>query len=350
MNTILLVDDDPHILHSLKMGLLTNGYKTIEASDGPTALALLSEQRTDIDIVVTDYLMPKMNGMELLHAAKGHDNSIPIILITAYGDKKLVVKALQHGCDGFLEKPFTMNELLSEIERIQQVQNDKQPTRTIERLLPRIIHQINNPLHVINGHAQLSLLKIEEKETLKKNLTLIMQATSMISGINKKIMHLGRGAIRLKKRQFDLVDLLDSVISEFSGFLSVNDVTLSKNFPEEVVNIVGDQGCLGDVFKNLLVNGIEAMAGCPEKVMNIDLVISDDRNNALLVISDNGCGIPTDQIEDIFKPYNTSKIHGTGLGLAIAREIVNEHNGTIKVTSTSGHGTCFMLTLPLPKT
>lgn len=347
MTTILLVDDDPHILRSLKASLLTNGHRTIDAPDGPTALVLFSEHRTVIDIIVTDYHMPEMTGLELLHAIREHDNTTPFILMTAYGNKKIVINALQHQCEGFIEKPFTGKELLAEIERIQQARADKQPARNVAQLLPRVVHQINNPLHAISGHAQLSLLQIGDEKALKKNLNLILQAANMIGSINRDIMQLGKHAAGLKHQRFNLIDVLNTAVAEFSSVLSVNEATLNKKIPEEAVNIVGDQDRLKDVFKNLLANGIEAMSDCPEKVMHIDLVISDNHNQAELSFSDTGCGIFANRIEEIFEPYITYKKHGTGLGLAIVQEILAEHGGTIKVTSTPGHGSCFLLTLPL---
>ncbi|MCP4691741.1 MAG: response regulator [Desulfobacterales bacterium] len=114
MKTVLIVDDEIVQIETLKRGLRTRGCRVLDALGGKQALAHL-EQVDEIDLVITDYAMPEMNGMELLEKIRKKNKTLPVIMMTAYGDKDLVVEAMRHRCDGFLDKPFTLQELLEVI-------------------------------------------------------------------------------------------------------------------------------------------------------------------------------------------------------------------------------------------
>ena len=111
MKTVLIVDDKKVQLKTLKRALRTRGFLVVEAISGKQALDRLGNFKT-IDIVLTDYAMPEMNGMELLRKIRKTYKSLPVILMTAYGDKDLVVKAMHYRCNGFIDKPFDVDELL----------------------------------------------------------------------------------------------------------------------------------------------------------------------------------------------------------------------------------------------
>ena len=68
-----------------------------------------------VDLVITDYTMPEMNGVELLDKIRDKFKNIPVIIMTAFGDKEIVLEALGHGCSGFIDKPFTLDELINEV-------------------------------------------------------------------------------------------------------------------------------------------------------------------------------------------------------------------------------------------
>jgi len=120
MKTILLVDDEPAQLKSLGIGLLRHGYHIVEALDGQAALHRLDDFRGEIEMVITDYAMPGIDGLDLLQRIRRKFLSIPVILITGHGDKSLVIEAIRNRCDSFIEKPFTMETLMLEIRRINE--------------------------------------------------------------------------------------------------------------------------------------------------------------------------------------------------------------------------------------
>lgn len=116
MKTVLIVDDKRVQLRTLRRGFRTRGYRVVGAVSGQEALDHLGRGPA-IDIVLTDYAMPEMNGIVLLQKIRENDRTIPVIIMTAYGDKDLVIEAMHHHGSGFIEKPFDMDELLEVISQ-----------------------------------------------------------------------------------------------------------------------------------------------------------------------------------------------------------------------------------------
>ncbi len=113
---VLIVDDEKIMIETIRRGLRTKGFNVIEALNGKDAIDLLHGTET-IDIVITDYSMPGMNGIELLEKIRLINNDVPVIMMTAYSDKELVIDAMKNKCNGFIDKPFSLEELLAEIYR-----------------------------------------------------------------------------------------------------------------------------------------------------------------------------------------------------------------------------------------
>ncbi len=114
MSKILAIDDDSVIRTLLSNVLRKAGYGVITATDGTTGLKLALEE--DPDLVITDYLMPGMNGMELLEALHQKVPSLPVIMLTAHGDMALTIKSMQAGAYDYLEKPIKMDDLLQVVK------------------------------------------------------------------------------------------------------------------------------------------------------------------------------------------------------------------------------------------
>jgi len=116
---ILIIDDEKAEIETLTRGLRIKGHTVTGAFNVAEALSLLDDPNNTIDMVITDYLMPDMNGIEFLEEIRKKFKTLPIILVTAYASKKILVEAMRKKCNGFLEKPFTLEQLHSEIQRIK---------------------------------------------------------------------------------------------------------------------------------------------------------------------------------------------------------------------------------------
>ncbi len=114
MKNILLIDDDP-VVRSLASGILRkNGYQVYIAKDGQEGLELAGKHNPDL--VITDYQMPGMSGIEVLAKLKQEDASLPVIMLTAYGDATLTIKSIQTGAFDYIEKPINPKELLETVK------------------------------------------------------------------------------------------------------------------------------------------------------------------------------------------------------------------------------------------
>ena len=118
---ILIVDNNAVWLETLKRGLNISGYEVMEAMSANEALMNLSNPDTpDIDLVLTDYVMAEMNGIELLKEIRINYGSLPVIIMTAYAESALLIEAFRNHCSGFIEKSSTLDQLMQEIKRVMQ--------------------------------------------------------------------------------------------------------------------------------------------------------------------------------------------------------------------------------------
>ena len=115
---ILILDDEKTEIETLARGLRVKGYTTTGMLHAKDALALLEDPNNAIDMVITDYIMEDMDGLEFLEAVRKRSRALPIILVTAYASKEILVEAMRKKCSGFLEKPFTLEQLCREIQRV----------------------------------------------------------------------------------------------------------------------------------------------------------------------------------------------------------------------------------------
>lgn len=121
---VLIVDDEIEQLRTIKLGLRSRKYDVFTARDGKEALQHLKDDRDGYDVVVTDYCMPGLSGLQFLKKVKSQYHDQAVIMMTAYGKKEEFIEALDHS-SGFIEKPFSMDELVWEIERVRQMKIDE---------------------------------------------------------------------------------------------------------------------------------------------------------------------------------------------------------------------------------
>lgn len=107
---ILVIDDEPPIRKLLRMGLSTQGYEILDASNGKIALELLAQNP---DLVILDLGLPDIQGHELLRMIRGRNDNVPVIVLSSRGDEAGKVQALDLGADDYITKPFGMDELLA---------------------------------------------------------------------------------------------------------------------------------------------------------------------------------------------------------------------------------------------
>jgi two-component system, OmpR family, KDP operon response regulator KdpE len=127
---VLVIDDEPPIRKLLRMGLSTQGYEILEASNGKTALEKLSE---DPALIILDLGLPDIQGHELLRTIRARNEAVPIVVLSSRGDEAGKVQALDLGADDYLTKPFGMDELLARLRAALRHQLQIQGERPVFR-------------------------------------------------------------------------------------------------------------------------------------------------------------------------------------------------------------------------
>ncbi len=131
---ILLVDDEETILSSFRKSFEYEGYTVTTASNGEQAVTIL--QNTHFDLVITDLVMPGVDGIGVLREAAKKDPDICVIILTGYGDMTSAIEALRLGADDYLLKPCDTDELLLRVSRCLEKQDAMRKVKLYENILP----------------------------------------------------------------------------------------------------------------------------------------------------------------------------------------------------------------------
>ena len=360
---ILIVEDDPAVQEGIADILEVAGYEVLTADNGQKALDMLQKQQPDL--IVSDIMMPQMNGYDFYEAVHGNPEwvTIPFIFLTAKGAKEDIRLGKQLGADDYLVKPFEREDLLIAVEaklkRLEEVQRpaleraeqlEEQLTRSerlalVGQLAAEFAHEIKSPLSVITMQTALlqRQLGAEDRE-IAEDLSRIIKQGKRIGEMAQNLLEYSRRA-PLRRERTDIHQVLEETLAFTSYLLSRKGITVKCHFDHNLPSLSVDAAQMEQVFLNLIVNATQATA------YEGKLTVSTRRagDEALISFADTGCGIPPENLDKIFEPYFTTKPpgEGTGLGLYVCRNIITKHHGTIEVESEVGVGTTFTIRLPL---
>ncbi|MBU4443823.1 MAG: ATP-binding protein [Candidatus Marinimicrobia bacterium] len=230
--------------------------------------------------------------------------------------------------------------------RDKLVQSEK--LASLGQMGAKIAHEINNPLTVISGRAQLYLLN-DLDEQLIKTFDIIIRESKRIENITSTFMNLSKPTLP-KKELLDLNEVVEESVENLITTGEVKHYKIHKNFYPDLPEVIGNRDRLVQVFRNLIVNASHAMADCEEKILTLRSSVSKNGKFAEFSIQDTGSGIEKEKLDKIFEVYFTTKADGlgTGLGLVVVKDIVEkQHKGRVLVESEVGKGTTFTVQLPL---
>ena len=207
-----------------------------------------------------------------------------------------------------------------------------------------VAHEINNPLAVIRGNAELLQDEIPAPSEEREEVEAIMVEVARIERIVSNLRVFSRSGMKRVTR-FSPGGLLDDILVQVGHQIALEPFRIVREYRGKDLEIEGDQDQLRQVFTNLIINGLQAMEG--GGVLMLDLSLDSDGTSAGIRIADSGCGIPPEHLEKLFTPFFSTKPRGTGLGLAVSYGIVKDHGGEIRVESGAGSGATFTVLLPL---
>jgi signal transduction histidine kinase len=233
---------------------------------------------------------------------------------------------------------------ITTVKRLQKELREKENLALIGEVVSSIAHSLSNPLNIISGNADYLLLNKQEEQPEYEELKAIVEETTRITKSLRGLLNFSR-PITVEKTPIDINTLVEEVIQKTRFTLGSKDIHFKKNLERNLPLINADKGQIEEVLTNITVNAIQAFVHKGEVAFksraNADSVYID--------ISDNGPGIPKENIDKIFQPFFSSKGYGkgTGLGLSIVKRIITEHGGSVKVKSVKGKGTTFTISLPV---
>lgn len=244
----------------------------------------------------------------------------------------------------------SLSELQERTETIKEMQAAIMSTQKISalgQLAATVVHDIKNPLTVISAYAQL-LKSGDLQEEAPKFGESILEASSQISQIVTRVLDFYQQKPPEKEVE-SLNELIENLLVFAEYYLSkFKRIEVQRQFSVADIEVLVERGRIQEVFFNLIMNACHAMEEGGTLSITTGAETHGDTPMATISFTDDGCGIPEDQLKSIFKPFMTTKLagQGTGLGLAICQRIVKEHGGEISVESRVGIGATFKISLP----
>lgn len=283
--------------------------------------------------------------------------------ITATGLEELAIRILFFFLAGILVNRLVMEsrrqafryQLLAETlaETNRRLAHAEAEARRTERLAALgqlsagLAHEIRNPLGIIKGSAELLHQKLQASNPLARELAgNISSEVNRLSALVARFLDFAR-PLPLDRRPQEIAPLVDRALKAIHDQYPDARVTVERDYATNLPKLLLDDGLCEQVFINLGLNAYEAI-GSAEGSLRVTIApgTSDGRGGVEVKVEDTGAGIPGELRERIFDPFMTTKRSGAGLGLSIVSKIVDDHGGTIRVTSEPGKGACFRVFFP----
>jgi signal transduction histidine kinase len=394
---ILLADDNAD-MREYVLRLLRPAYDVEAVGDGQAALRAAKRQRPDL--ILSDVMMPLMDGFGLLAGVRVDAalRDLPVILLSARAGEEARLEGLDAGADDYLVKPFSARELTArvrsnlelatlrrqardalvqanevlehrvreEMERRAQAEESLRQAQKMEaigQLTGGVAHDFNNLLTVIGGGAE-SLERIIAKLTLGDEAPRITRALRMITEGTERAATLTHRLLAFARRQ-----TLDPKPIDANRLVNGMSELLRRTLGEAVAmetvlagglwQTIADANQLENALLNLAVNARDAMPGGGKLTIETANTFLDEAYAALhddvrvgqyvmIAVSDTGTGIDRAALDRVFEPFFTTKDigQGTGLGLSQVYGFIKQSNGHVKIYSEIGQGTAVKLYLP----
>ncbi|EFQ62996.1 hypothetical protein PFWH6_2670 [Pseudomonas fluorescens WH6] len=395
---VLVVDDSPEMLSYLSE-LLRDDYVVATAVDGEQAWALL--QRRPIDVVVSDVMMPLLDGFGLTARIKGSPGfaHLPVILVTARGGSDACVSGLESGADDYIAKPFSPLELKARVRaalRMSQVQSElhaKSRQAGMAEIATAVLHNVGNVLNSVNVSADLvsNQMRTSKVQGLGKVAQLMNEHVDDLSdflandpkgkmlpdyllklaevvtaeqqGIVEELGQLTKGIDHIKTivaaqqsyavavsvvETVSVAGLVDDALRMSAGSLERQGVTLVKRIADLPL-LPLDRHRVLLILVNLISNAKHALEGVADRspCVTLDACLVD-ASVLRISVTDNGNGITPEHLARIFSHGFTTRKEGHGFGLHSCALAAQEMGGRLTVHSDgAGQGATFTLDIPL---
>lgn len=353
---IVIVDDEPIVTSNLKTLLKLENFPMPNTFNSPVE-ALEYVRKNKIDLVISDFFMPEMNGIEFLKEVKNTSPRSTLILLTGYADKENAIKAINEvGLYRYLEKPWDNEDLLLCIRNSLE-RSDFIAEQELERLrddfIATLTHDLRTPLlaaiQTLKFFVDGTLGELSEKQ--KTFLETMIQSNQDMLGLVNALLEVYKyesGQLVLCKDNFIVKDLINQCSKEVEALLVQKNLklTISEICDERVY---GDKQEIKRVISNFLGNAIKHTNNNGE----IRIIVDFNDKDVIISVEDTGIGIPENDIPKLFKRFSqgtgTKRSTSTGLGLYLSRQIVEAHGGKVWLESKLNVGSKFKFSIPWVK-
>ena len=353
---VLIVDDNADMRTYLER-MLGEHWDVASAGDGFEALEAIGRRRPDL--VVTDVMMPRVDGFALLEALRADPRTreLPVLMLSARAGEESSLEGLGRGADDYLTKPFSAQELIARVTanlglaemRSQLARAQAEVAMAAERnaFLNMAAHELRTPLTVIRGYVDLILNGAVEwgspsaREALEK---VAVKTNEGVRVVNQMLMaaRMDSGAIEIHGKLVDLRDLVAAAIRRAKGGSGYESTRVVPVVPDVPVAVVVDTELIAVILDNLIANALRHGAA--------PVVVQAVASPPGVRVADHGAGIEEGLRDRIFEPFFRAATDmradtGVGLGLAVSRRLAELHGGSL-VLEESTTGASFLLTLP----
>ncbi len=375
----ILVADDNTDMRTYLSRLLSPHWTVEAVSDGARALA--AAQAHPPDLILSDVMMPGMNGLDLVRMLRTdpRTRTIPVVLLSARAGEEATIEGLKSGADEYLVKPFSANELLARVNaqltvshlRRQAVQAERahaeeasrllaeaeRATRSREETLAIVSHDLRSPLASISAATELlqrSLGQDERDARRRRQTDSVLRSVGRMNRLVGDLLDLASidsGSLSLEPRPHAVEELVRDVRETFEPQAMEKGVTLQTDIAAGLPPVPCDRERILQVLGNLLSNAIKFTP--PGGTVRVRVESEQDTGSLRFSVADTGPGIPLEAQPHIFDRYwhaAQKRREGHGLGLSIAKGIVEGHGGRIQLESPPGGGSTFSFSLPLERT
>ncbi len=368
--TVLVVEDTPEVARVIRLALHRE-FRVIVGRDGQEGLTLARRHRPTI--IVTDWMMPRLTGLELTRELRSDPSTrhIPIVMLTAKSDIDDKVLGLETGVDAYVSKPFAAAELVSTIRSLLRARDATadslltQKMDSLETIAGGLAHEILNPLNYLKNALCTVQRDCQTLLETVKGTSLEPPESGTVKKLDARMQKMFDVSQAGVKRIASTVDLMVRYSREgyarsprpVDAFFAVRDViaVVAPTVSREVALSVDLEGSgwvvcvaeeLNQVLTNLIQNALEAVPG--DGTGAVVVKGRTLRGELVLSVKDNGPGIAEQDRARIFDAFYTTKQvgQGMGLGLTITRRVVVAMGGTLSLKSQVGKGSEFVIRVP----